>query len=264
MNYFQDIHFLHGNCGTQTKGTIHLAHRDYYCLQYNHAGRIRVQVGDEPERLVSGPSLLLTFPGSKLAFGTGTTDTWHHDYVAFNGPRVQDYVASDLLPIHTPVHQILNGEHFLLTFTDCVRALKRGPEGNAAAAHALEGLLLQLHEESAGHLKEGRLEAGIHQLADRIRAEPMRDWEFRAEAETLHVSYGHLRRVFRQVTGSAPGHLLLNARLAHAAELLAQSDGEIKEVAAAVGIPDIHYFTKLFRCRYHVPPGRFRRELRGT
>jgi YesN/AraC family two-component response regulator len=37
----------------------------------------------------------------------------------------------------------------------------------------------------------------------------------------------------------------------------------IKEIAENVGVPDIHYFTKMFKRTYHLPPARYRKELRS-
>ncbi|MHC4887148.1 MAG: helix-turn-helix transcriptional regulator, partial [Planctomycetota bacterium] len=263
MNFYDDIHVMHGGCVGPHTGSISLEHRDYYCLQYNHEGRIRIRVGTD-EQWVNGPSLLFTFPGTSFRFGTGDETTWNHNYVAFNGPRVERYLEGELLSREQPITQVVNGERFLLTFVDCVGAVRRGRSGHAAAAHALEGLLLQLYEERQGRAKGGRLDSSVGALIEQVQMNPEEDWDFHAEAEKLHVSSGHLRRMVRNQVGISPGRLLIQARLARAAELLTQEEWSIKEVAALVAIPDIHYFTKLFRRRYGLPPARFRRELRGV
>ena len=42
--------------------------------------------------------------------------------------------------------------------------------------------------------------------------------------------------------------------------MLRSSPELLKAIAAAVGCPDIYYFSRLFRRRFGVPPGRYRRQ----
>ncbi len=263
MNLYADIAFLHGGCPGKQSGRITLKHRDYYCLQYNHAGTITVQVGDGLPIEVQGPSLLFTYPGTTFRFGSGDGRQWHHNYVSFRGTRVDAYLQSGLLSRAHPVARVVNGERFLRTFETCVEAVRMGAPRHPRATHALEGLLVQLDEERAGLRHGSKLEERIRQLRDKVGEHPERPWDFRAEAARLHISYDHFRRLFRRVVGDPPGQYLLHARLASAAEQLVGGDEPIKQIAATIGMPDIHHFTKLFVRRYQLPPARFRRELRG-
>ena len=52
-------------------------------------------------------------------------------------------------------------------------------------------------------------------------------------------------------------------RLEPAEQLLLNHEYAMKQVAAAVGYPDVHYFTTLFRKRGGLTPGVFR-QRRGT
>jgi DNA-binding response OmpR family regulator len=66
-----------------------------------------------------------------------------------------------------------------------------------------------------------------------------------------------LFRRTRDVTGEAPSDFIRNRRLARAAELLRAREGQVGEVAYAVGFNSVSYFIKCFRESYGVTPARF-------
>lgn len=68
-----------------------------------------------------------------------------------------------------------------------------------------------------------------------------------AIAEQFGVSPFHLSRSFSQQFGVSLIEMLTMLRIDRAAELLKEGRLSIKEVAAAVGIPDANYFAKVFR-----------------
>ncbi|MEN8255148.1 MAG: AraC family transcriptional regulator [Verrucomicrobiota bacterium] len=264
MAFYKDINFLQGDFAAITTGIIDRKHRDYYCLQYNHAGPIQIQIGKSAPKTIAWPCTLFTFPGPRFRFGTKGTDTWHHSYLAFSGKRVQRYIDAGLLSRENPICRVHDSEHFLQSFTKCVKAMKRGPAGHSMAVHTLDGMLFQLLEEGENFSEEPQQNNYIKKLVDQIQDHPEEPWDFQEEANRAHVSYGHFRRCFKTATKEAPGQFLINVRLAKAADLLAHGEIEIKEIASLVAIPDIHYFTKLFRRRYQLPPARFRQELQGA
>ena len=78
-------------------------------------------------------------------------------------------------------------------------------------------------------------------------------------ANQVHASPRHLSRLFARFTGTSPAAYITQARLDRACGLLANSNAPIKEVAEAVGYPDVHYFTRVFAQRLGCPPGEYRR-----
>ncbi len=262
MNYYSDLKFIMASHSLQANGTITRENCGYYCLQYNHEGSISIQLDDNAPIQIEGPSLLLTHPNMKFSFGTGNKNTWHHNYIAFTGNRVDAYVKSNFLPIEKPIITIHDGPGFLSTFTQLCNAFHKGSIGHNKAAHCFENLLIQIHEQSKYKVKETNLINEIHKLIEEIRNNPSIEWDFKLNAKKLHVSYGHFRRLFNELTNLAPQNFVIQARLSKASKLLLSNNIPIKEIAQRVGIPDIHYFTKLFKRTYHFPPARYRKELR--
>lgn len=80
-----------------------------------------------------------------------------------------------------------------------------------------------------------------------------------ALAASLHMSYGHLSRVYKQKTGRTLIEEMNRIRLTKACELLLQPSLLIKEVAEQAGFPDIYYFSKAFKKKYGVSPLAYRK-----
>jgi AraC-like DNA-binding protein len=79
-------------------------------------------------------------------------------------------------------------------------------------------------------------------------------------ADALHVSAGHLASRFRQETGSTLKLAIDEARAKRAVQLLQFTNLRINEVAAELGFPDGHEFSRFMRRRRLRSP----REIRKT
>ena len=66
-------------------------------------------------------------------------------------------------------------------------------------------------------------------------------------ARVLHCSRSSLYRRFGEYFGTSPGHYINTVRIRRARFLLTETDRPVGEIAAAVGIPDVFYFARLFR-----------------
>jgi AraC-like DNA-binding protein len=73
----------------------------------------------------------------------------------------------------------------------------------------------------------------------------------------------YFSRRFKQFFGRAPIDYQIALRIHNACELLRTADRTLEEVAEGVGINDVYYFSRIFRKRMGVSPGRYRRNLRS-
>ena len=78
-------------------------------------------------------------------------------------------------------------------------------------------------------------------------------------AQQVHLSPAHLQRLFKQETGIRIRDLLSERRLTAAANLLATTDMEIKEIAYFVGYVHHSSFVRAFHRRFGQPPKHYRR-----
>lgn len=83
-------------------------------------------------------------------------------------------------------------------------------------------------------------------------------------AKQAGYSPAHFRREVRRWTGSSPHEFVTSYRLDEARRLLLSGDLIISAIAEQTGFQSLSHFTRLFRDRYGIPPGRYRLlSLRG-
>ncbi|AQG80727.1 AraC family transcriptional regulator [Spirosoma montaniterrae] len=78
-------------------------------------------------------------------------------------------------------------------------------------------------------------------------------------AALQQVHPDHFSRQFCHLLGIRPIDYINNKRLERAQLLIATSSLPLQTIAEQVGIPDIYYFSRLFKRRFGIPPGRYRK-----
>ncbi len=79
-------------------------------------------------------------------------------------------------------------------------------------------------------------------------------------AENVFLSPDYLSRIFRQETGVSLSEYIIRCRMREAKRLLIETDKPVGDIAYQTGYANVAYFTKVFRERYGMSPGKFRRE----
>ncbi|WP_067405545.1 helix-turn-helix domain-containing protein [Erythrobacter donghaensis] len=77
------------------------------------------------------------------------------------------------------------------------------------------------------------------------------------------LSQYHFCRRFKEVEGLTPYQFVREQRLRRARELLEKSDLAVSEIAYACGYSSQSHLTSLFKARFNMPPGRWRRLRRS-
>lgn len=265
MGYFDGVNFIGWGGSPVYNSRYEATFGNYYGIQYNHSGKLYCAAGDAVPQYVCGAYAFVTFPGMRFRYGPEEGESRYHLYVCFNGPRVDRYLESGLLTPQprNPLIKITRFDQFFLLLNELHKCLECKPQRYERAVNLLEGLLLQLREEGQT-VKTGdsRLRNAFSELAGQISTQPGLDWDFRREAEILHLSYPHFRRLFSRFLGCAPGQYLLRRRLDAAAEMLCRSELTIAEIAERNFFCDVHHFSKLFHKYFLLPPARFRQEFK--
>ncbi len=83
-------------------------------------------------------------------------------------------------------------------------------------------------------------------------------------AREQKVSPGYLSTVFKKETGKSVTEYIRDKRIKHAAHLLATTHLQIQTVAQNCGIPDVQYFSKLFKKEMGKPPKEYREAIKKS
>ncbi len=83
-------------------------------------------------------------------------------------------------------------------------------------------------------------------------------------AAYLNIDRTHFYRIFKSCTGQSPESYIMNYRVTKGCELLLNTSLKVTEIARAVGIADVYYFSKLFKKITGTTPTGWREAHRET
>jgi AraC-like DNA-binding protein len=140
------------------------------------------------------------------------------------------------------------------------------PPPSQPPGHYLEsqGILRQLFSRffSSGKAGAGEPRTPVHQLTS-VLHHIHKNLHEKLTVEQLATDYclhpDYFSRLFLKVLGIRPLDYINNKRIERAQLLLSTSHASISEIAEMVGIPNIYYFSRLFKQKLNMPPGKYRK-----
>ena len=138
------------------------------------------------------------------------------------------------------------------------------PSAAAAEAEGFRPCLRCRPELAPGLASVDATSRLAHQAAGRIEDGLLNDDGVEVLAGALGVTDRHLRRVFQAEFGVSPVAYAQTQRLLLAKRLLTDTALPITEVAMAAGFGSLRRFNELFKTRYRLNPGDFRRATPAT
>lgn len=152
----------------------------------------------------------------------------------------------------------------ILAGIDLTLAIIEADLGEAIAMSVARNLVIYLRR-SGGQAQfseplrnRARLAGRFAKLGDWIRENLDQPLPVEVLASRMGLSPRHLRRVLRDEIGVTPAHFVENVRLDLARELLAVSEGDIKQIASLVGFTGDDSFRRAFRRRFLLSPSVYR------
>jgi len=97
----------------------------------------------------------------------------------------------------------------------------------------------------------------------RIETDLTADLSLKAHAEYFNVNASYLSSLFKKETGVTLTDYVNRMRIEHGIFLLNVTDMQVQTIAQYCGIPDVNYFTKLFKRSVGKTPKEYRQEIRG-
>jgi AraC-like DNA-binding protein len=202
---------------------------------------------------------IVCLPGLWHNYGPAPGASWEEYYVFFDGPVAEALLNSGRLD---PARQVVHSGVAPSTRRTWEALLNGVATADAiAASSALFALLAHgiAQRDSGGqHVRDPELLT----MAQRLSAEPGKDWNFVRIAADLGQSYETFRKRFRRHFAISPQAWLARERLHRACSLLV--DGHrVGWVADVVGFSDAFHFSRTFRARMGCSPRAFARQQRN-
>lgn len=101
----------------------------------------------------------------------------------------------------------------------------------------------------------------VQKVVTRIDADLTADLSLKAQAELLNVNPSYLSTLFKKETGMTLTNYVNKKRIEHAIYLLNSTNMQIQNIAHYCGIPDVNYFTKIFKKQTGKTPSEFREDI---
>ncbi len=235
-----------------------LTRKDYY-LQYMWEGTLYGKAGDK--NFVLNPGQLFLYPPE-------TTYTYHNQnekivylYIHFTGNDAEKLVKECAFPFCTPINIGID-ERLADAIKDLMREfVVRDSYFELACRSKLENILLSFRRKSdrfhpSPEISAANTIASTLLYIQQHFAEPL---TVPLLAEQAHLSAGRYRFLVKKLTGMTPTAYLSQVRMRRAAELLTHTNWPLKTVAAAVGIADPLYFSRLFKQETGLSPSDYRK-----
>ena len=198
----------------------------------------------------------LALPAACIEAGVHLRDVFDHYPVSLRGKGAEDLAVS--------LRRNESGAQW--------QGLATPPEASAGAYRSAARSALHTRPRlaqlsgtrpAAQILPRGGLPPGILRSLDQyIRNNLERNLPVEALAAVAGLSPTHFARAFKNSVGVAPHHYLTQQRLEKAAQLLAESDRSLAEIAQAVGFADQSHLTRCFTRLTGTTPSAYRHARR--
>ena len=146
-------------------------------------------------------------------------------------------------------------------FNQAIQLTKKKSKG---FTKILTGIIFQLiaYIESPGYqANAAKTEDQLYETTiSAIRQHLREGIDFHLLADQHGLSYSHFRKLFKKKTGLAPQQFLIQERINYARRLLTSTNLTVEEVANKCGFQSVFYFSRLFKTKMGVPPGRVRKQ----
>lgn len=101
----------------------------------------------------------------------------------------------------------------------------------------------------------------VRKVLIRIDSDLTADLGLKAQAEYLEINPSYLSTLFKKETGVSLTEYVNRRRIEHGILLLNTTNLQIQAIAAHCGIPDVNYFTKLFKKATGLTPMAYRKSI---
>lgn len=193
----------------------------------------------------------------------GNNAKCEHFYFDFFGPRSDRMVAEleQLAPRGVIVPR--DSARCEELFFKILRSYRTDPVGNhPEIVVTIEELLLLAVESTRPRAPLVDDPYHLDKLAEKIRANPFKEYDFHAIALQSGISYPHFRRLFGLRFKTPLKNYVFQQKMILVAEMLAKTDMRIKEIMTAAAFDSMMNFSRSFKRFSGLSPQAYRKKFR--
>lgn len=231
-----------GQCNGPTR-------REYYLLHYVMEGRGRFTIGERQYELKKGQMFVIR-PGEVVRYQADDQHPWTVVWIGFEAHRLSQDDSF-----------ILNRQD-VFTVPECrsiFREMAECTKLTASLEIRLCGKICELLAMLWDRCEDSDTAAAdyIGRAKNYIHTNYAGDITVQGIARSLGLSRSYFSAVFSRETGVSPQEYLVDYRLRKAAEMIRQYGLRPGEAATACGYTDVFTFSKMFKKKFGVPPGKY-------
>ena len=246
-----------GKCQLSPPYDSKLMHRDIYVLQYVISGS-----GVYNDIPFEAPCILLMIPDMPQRY-TLKNDCaeFRQMWIKFDGADIRAFLENAGFSVENKVFPCTYMDKATSVF-DNLTDLQNYAD-NDEELYLLSGFfkLLALHSATEYCDVLQRISPYTQQILDHIHENYASYIDELQLARLVHLSVNYMHKIFVRDMKISPIHYVNHYRLRCSKKLLKETDMTITEIAEAVGLSGVNYFSRLF-CKYNdgISPSKYRRK----
>lgn len=238
----------HRNCGKDH--VVGPRVLENYKMVFVLSGKGYLTQGDHVNKMLNQGDMFILIPREKHFYYADPEDPWEIMWVSFNGKPIPYYLSLMGLDINRccvagiTTHTIINKMLLLI---------QELPEAKDGQLLCISYLLHIFHQVEQGVKQNGGagMRTGPESVVQQAVLFIEQNYYMHIDVDMLckHVNYSrsYLSRYFKRITGMSIPEYIGKIRIQNAKVLLQETDLNIQEISASVGITDSLYFSKLFK-----------------
>lgn len=233
---------------------------DGFAIVYISSGQGQFESKPAFSTAIEPGHAFLLFPKVWHRYAPNQKTGWHEHWIGFDGKIARNWLKNGFVSTRNPVLKINAEDTVLATFSRTMQSIRTSQPALQQILAGVAGVLFSLFysAQQTQSAVEAQNPNAVELAIARIQNEFARDLDMELLAQELGVSYGRFRGAFTAHTGLSPHQYLLELRVAHARNLLAETGSSVKEIAVQTGFNDEHYFSRLFRRKMNRTPSEWR------
>lgn len=226
-----------------------------FSVFYVSSGAGEISVGKKSFFVTKGEAFVFR-PGMNVSCVPDPGGPWSVYSMDFDGEDADFFLNESGFSSDVPLKKV-NGAGFMSAVMNCLDMGEDTLSQARLTALLLEGISSLGIQKAAKRRVDPAVQ--VKKAISFIENNYMRGITAGDVALSLSIDRSHFFRIFKAKTGVSPEQYIMKCRVDNACRLLAGSESTVTEIASAVGVRDVYYFSKLFKKSTGMSPTEYRR-----